>query len=262
MIEQKPSVKITFFPDIEETGAKKGFINIKKNVNNKPEAKYNNCGRFIFMNDEIAVGANSGRIGFKEFRDNPESFAQNLKVTKFGIFGMLSVKDFDHGHEATLFFSADSKDPRTKLTWFADAVTREIKNVGLTQDNMSQHVFEIGKEKAKQGTGGKFYIKYVGTVEDIEMIQDPTGSERRKKILLENQTPPPESNIQNFILNDQETWLMGQINELVAAKNIVVNTDRLKSTFLTGFGGKKTTPERAAYIATHASELGYKGKIE
>lgn len=260
--EFPPTLRVNFIPDIENSGAKEGFIKLAK-AGIYTDAKYNNLARIIFQSTDIGI-SNNGEprvVPYSEYRKDPTKFPQ-IKMSKFGIIGLTRVVDADHGHEMTMFFSP-SKPPEKLLGWFADAVGREFAKLGLTEETVREHIFEIGKRKGR-GTQPSWYVKYVGKVDDEKLMKDPLGaaSTARKESLFEAQAPAPAApEIQNFNLNKSEEFIMEQINQLVVTRNIEVNVDRLQTTFEKGFGEHSTTPARAAYIATHAKELGYRGVV-
>lgn len=253
--ETLPSVKFNYIDDIEATGAKKGFLKlVAQGI--YTDAKYNNSGRFTFKDNTIWV-LNRGdprRVNYEDYVKDPSKFPE-IQVTKYGIIGLTTVVDFDTKQELTLFFGTNSKNTKL-LGVFADIVRRE-----LSKHEPGATVFEIGKKKLPGKTQPMFYIKAIGSVDDVKLLEDPTGSARRESLFESQEPAPVNPAIQNFVLTEDEKYVMDQINELVTTKNVEVTADRLKTTFEKGFRGKATTPERAAYIATNAKALGFKGKL-
>lgn len=253
--KKTPSVKFNFIDEIEQSGAKKGFIKLVQQ-GMYSDAKYNNSGRFQFKTGQIVV-LNRGTprtVPYEEYLADPSKFPE-IQTTKYGILGLTSIVDFDTKQELTLWVGTNPKNTK-ELSWFADAIQRALK-----QHGHENSVFEIGKHKVKGKTQATFFIKYLGTPEDVLLLEDPKGSsQKRQDSLFESQELPPKvPEIQNFVLNEDEKYVMDQINELVTTKNVEVTPDRLQSTFENGFRGKKTSKERAAFIATNAPALGFKG---
>lgn len=250
-----PSIKFNYIDDIEATGAKKGFLKlVPQGI--YTDAKYNNAGRFTFKENTIWVLNNDEprKVAYSDYIKDPAKYPA-IKTTKYGIIGLTTVVDFDTKQELTLFFGTNPKNTKA-LSVFAEIVSREI-----SKTQPGSVVFEIGKEKRPGKTQPMFYIKAIGTVDDVNLLEDPTGSARRESLFENQEQPPAAPAIQNFVLNEDEKYVMDQINELVTTKNVEVTSDRLKTTFEKGFRGKATTPERAAYIATNAKALGFKGKL-
>lgn len=256
-----PQMKVQFIPDIEETGATKGFITIKKNSKNRMEAKYNNIAKVTFDSTDILV-SNNGEpraIPYSQYRKNPDDYP-NVKVGPYGLVAWLRLKDAEKGHEMTWFANASNDNPRM-LNWVAEKITDLVEKYEITDDNKDELVFEMGKEESAKGTMGRWYFKYIGRADELELVTDPNGAARKEKI-LEEQAPAQEvETIENFTLTEDEEFIMGQLNTVVSAKNLTVSRARIKEVFVTGFKGKKSKPARAAYIAAKAEDFGFNGKI-
>lgn len=223
--ERRPKLRMIYMKDAS-LGGGPGFKKIEDTPKG-PEATYVNLARLQFEHPEPFSPKNEK--GEMERND------------KIGGWYMWRVTDFDHGHKMVLFLSErriENKETN-KVEYSEPYVVKDLRNhireIGLSEENWSKFLFEIGKTDAKAGSQGKWFVRLVSTTADTPgMFDDPTSTRFKDA----------------FELSKAEEAIIAKINSLVEASGLPkeFTKDMFMTTFVSGAAGPPTTQKRADVI--------------
>lgn len=257
MEERVPKLKLNFIPNIETTGAKEGFTTIT-GEGRAMSANYNNKGRFVIKTfDPLVSLLPTGIVKYSDYIKDPK--AHSIKMTKFGLIARIYVLDAETNQEMVMFLGAD-KVNNALIGRLGELIFEEFERYGVTPETVENHVWEVGKKSLRNGNGQMWYINHVGTRDEVKLLLDPLSlqSEIRKENMLKSQpSTPAVPEIQNFVLNDDEVFLIQKLNDLGKVGKIkTASREGIAATLEKGYGGKKTSRARSSFIAMNAEKFG------